>query len=322
MKFSVIIPLYNKRDCILRTVCSVLSQSEPDFELLVVDDGSTDGSAELLESEIDDERLLVIRKVNEGGAGGPARNTGMALARGTWFAFLDADDFWLANHLEELAKLIRYVNRPALISTRPLELPDGSPAKPNLSARSTITELDYFVAAGRQIGLNNCSSSAIHREIFEQLGGFLNTRAGNDLEYWARIALNYPVALSDRVTSIYYRGNMGTMEQIAAERKLSPSQDITKLADVSTSLAMLVRMEVHTPDILYCQNIRAYINGRLYAGMRINIRQNNGKQARALRHLMVGSVDMRTQLLTAMARLPKVLLKFLNAGYTIIRRKR
>ena len=98
MKFSVIIPLYNKREFIVQAVESVLAQECAEFELLVVDDGSTDGSAELLEALVSDPRLRVIRQDNMAGAGGQARNTGMSEAQGEWFAFLDADDYWLPNH--------------------------------------------------------------------------------------------------------------------------------------------------------------------------------------------------------------------------------
>ena len=320
MFFSVVIPLYNKRNYILRAVHSVISQSIGDFELMVVDDGSSDGSADLLEAKIHDPRLQVIRQANKGGAGGQARNTGMAQARGTWFAFLDADDIWLSNHLEELSRVIRHVGRPALISTRPREMPDGSPAEPDLRAESSITELDYFTASGRQIGLNNCSSSAIHREIFDRIGGFAHHAAGEDLEYWARIALQYPFALSDRETSIYYRETGGVMETIQAQQKRMPPRRLEKLADVSPSLAMLAEKADETPEILRRPNIQAYINGRLYAGMRIKIRQSNSKQARALRKLMVEPVGLHIHLMTAVSWLPRFALKFLNAGFSAMRR--
>src|SRR5687767_11003972 len=89
--FSVVVPLYNKRSFIRRAVVSVLSQSFTDFELIVVDDGSTDGSFEEIR-DIADPRLRLIHQRNQGE--GLARNTGMAAARGVWIAFLDADDMW------------------------------------------------------------------------------------------------------------------------------------------------------------------------------------------------------------------------------------
>lgn len=319
--FSVVVPLYNKREYVIRAVRSVLSQSEVDFELLVVDDGSTDGSADLLEAEVQDHRLHVIRQANQGGAGGQARNTGMAQARGQWFAFLDADDLWLSNHLEELSRIIRHGSRPALISTRPCELPSGSPAELDSRKRCNISEVDYFLLSGRCIGLNHTSSTAIHREIFEMLGGFAYHPAGEDLEYWARVALEYPILISDRTTSIYYRGTHGVMESIAAQRKRQPYRKPERLADVSPSLAMLARKADVDPELLKRTNIRAYINGRLYAGMRINIRQGNARTARAMRKMMMGPVPCRTHVLTLAAWIPEFILKKLNVCLNFYWRK-
>ena len=91
--FSVVIPLYNKEQYICRAVDSVLNQTYEQFELIVVDDGSTDRSAELVEN-IKDDRVRVIRQDNQGE--GPARNSGVLAASNHWVAFLDADDAWLA----------------------------------------------------------------------------------------------------------------------------------------------------------------------------------------------------------------------------------
>ena len=87
--FSVVIPLYNKEDYILQTVQSVLDQTDPDFELLVVNDGSTDSSQQRL-SAITDPRMRIINRFNKGK--GAARNTGIWEAKGEYVVFLDADD--------------------------------------------------------------------------------------------------------------------------------------------------------------------------------------------------------------------------------------
>ena len=94
--FSVVIPLYNKRRTIGRAIRSVLSQSFADFELIVVDDGSTDDSLSVVRA-IEDPRLKVVEQVNQGP--GAARNGGAARARGELLAFLDGDDEWRADFL-------------------------------------------------------------------------------------------------------------------------------------------------------------------------------------------------------------------------------
>ena len=101
-KISIIIPLYNKEKIVQRSVNSVLCQSVSDFELIIVDDGSTDNSLSVVKS-IKDNRIHIIEQEN----GGPskARNTGVKHAKGEWILFLDADDELLEGALEHLLSL-------------------------------------------------------------------------------------------------------------------------------------------------------------------------------------------------------------------------
>ena len=100
--FSVVIPLYNKEHYIVKAVNSVLEQSFRQFELIVINDGSTDNSQHCLES-ISDPRLRVINQINTGVSA--ARNRGVELANYSWVAFLDADDWWHPDFLNELSAL-------------------------------------------------------------------------------------------------------------------------------------------------------------------------------------------------------------------------
>jgi glycosyltransferase involved in cell wall biosynthesis len=101
MKVSAIIPAFNRRDHLSRAIESALAQTVPVDEIIVVDDGSTDGSAEFVESRYGD-RVRVLRQANTGVAG--ARRRGIQQARGEWIAFLDSDDEWLPHHNAELVK--------------------------------------------------------------------------------------------------------------------------------------------------------------------------------------------------------------------------
>ena len=106
MLISVVIPLFNKADAILSAVQSVQSQTWTDWELIVVDDGSTDGGAHLV-AALSDSRISLVSQANAGVS--VARNTGLLRARGDWVALLDADDYWREDHLARLAELaLRY----------------------------------------------------------------------------------------------------------------------------------------------------------------------------------------------------------------------
>lgn len=100
--FSVIIPLYNKEKCIARTINSVLSQSYTNFEIVIVDDGSTDNSAAIVKT-ITDSRIRLFQKENGGVSS--ARNYGIEKALGKWIFFIDADDILLPSSLEKLYKV-------------------------------------------------------------------------------------------------------------------------------------------------------------------------------------------------------------------------
>lgn len=102
--FSIVIPLYNKKETILRTLYSVLTQTLPSFEVIVVDDGSTDGGALVIEEHIRDSRVNVVPQENRGVSA--ARNRGVSLAKYEYIAFLDADDEWLPGYLQKIAEAI------------------------------------------------------------------------------------------------------------------------------------------------------------------------------------------------------------------------
>ena len=105
MKFSVIIPLYNKASYVAKAIGSVLDQTYDDFELIVVDDGSKDDSAEIASRAIEGyEKCHLLKQKNAGVS--MARNKGVGMSHGEYLCFLDADDWWESMFLEEMEKLI------------------------------------------------------------------------------------------------------------------------------------------------------------------------------------------------------------------------
>ncbi len=131
---SVIIPTYNRERTILRAVRSVLDQTYGDIELIVVDDGSQDGTADALKA-VSDPRLRLIKTESNMGACA-ARNLGVAMAQGEWVAFQDSDDFWYPEKLEkQLAALLNYPADIVFCAMR-LTRPDGK-------AGSTVPDPSY-----------------------------------------------------------------------------------------------------------------------------------------------------------------------------------
>src|SRR6185436_3865509 len=103
LKLSIIIPLYNKAPYVRRALDSIAAQSLSDFEVIVIDDGSTDDGAAIV-ADYADPRCRLLKKANAGP--GAARNTGIGQAQGEFIAFLDADDEWLPTYLEESVRLL------------------------------------------------------------------------------------------------------------------------------------------------------------------------------------------------------------------------
>ena len=304
--FSVVIPLYNKEQYICRAVDSVLSQTYEQFELIVVDDGSTDRSAELVEN-IKDDRVRVIRQDNQGE--GPARNSGVLAASNHWVAFLDADDAWLPDHLREISNIINRFDKVAMVSTSCIEITDSS-KKVNIdnNPEANIRVINYFIEAAKDIGIVNSTSVAIKKEVFEEVGGFSNFRAGTDLEYWARVALKYSVAKSNRITCCYYRNTGGVMEELS--RISHPTEHmIQRLNDLSPSVSYLLSVAKKQPNILKRHDVVTYINSRLYSAMRQSLYAKHIEEISMLYALCLKPSSLNMHLLGSAAKLhPAVLL--------------
>ncbi|SDG57635.1 glycosyltransferase family 2 protein [Psychroflexus sediminis] len=202
--FSVVIPLYNKENYILNTLNSVLQQDFIDFEIIIVNDGSTDESANKLKS-ITDSRLKIITQEN---LGVPlARNKGISEANGMYIALLDADDYWYPHHLRSLKELIelfpsaglygdRYEIRLQNKTTRLARIPGYAKNEPLLIQ-------DYF-AESLADPILWTSASAFKKEVFYEIGKFdPDLRTAQDLDFFIRGALKFPVAFHPRVGMRY-----------------------------------------------------------------------------------------------------------------------
>lgn len=204
---SVVITVYNKRNWLRRAVDSVLTQSVQEFELIVVDDGSQDGSLEVLRG-YRDQRIRVISKQNGGVSS--ARNAGLAVARGKYLAFLDADDEWLPWHLATALECFERHPDAGMVANRYLEIGDDSrserPSSP--PSRWNCLKMERYLdeISANRFSLWICSAvfaaSALNRS-----GGRFDEklRTGEDVNLFLKISLTSTVYLSEVVAALYHR---------------------------------------------------------------------------------------------------------------------
>lgn len=204
INISVVIPLYNKEKAIARTVESVLKQTKPDFELIIVNDGSTDNSLAVAQQlAIQDSRLRIIDKPNGGVSS--ARNTGIKAASGEYIALLDGDDTWDPTFLEEQVRLIEDFPKAGLWGVNYAFVRSGIPypCQQGMGAGFRGYVENYFGTKHNDLF---CSSSVmIRKNVFEQVGYFdERIAASEDLDMWFRIILHFPIVYYDKVL-VYYQ---------------------------------------------------------------------------------------------------------------------
>lgn len=202
--FSVIIPLYNKEKQIKNTLKHVLNQTFSDFEVIIVNDGSTDGSLEIAAS-IPDSRITIYSQENQGASS--ARNFAIKMAKGKYMALLDADDVWYPNHLEEHHKSITmFPNGDLFCNAYALKLSKShiENASYNIDKRNEPHIIkDYFKASTiHPIGWT--SALAIKKNTFNDIGGFNKSIiSGQDLDLLIRFGLEKTVVFNPTITCHY-----------------------------------------------------------------------------------------------------------------------
>ena len=271
---SVVIPLYNKEATILRALDSVFRQTIQDFEVIVVNDGSTDGSRHAL-SAITDPRLRIIDQPNAGAAA--ARNCGIAEAASDLIAFLDADDEWSENHIETLLRLLRKWPHCGVVASSYWV---GSEA--GLLRRAILRGLpehwegeleDYFGLATRSEPPLWTSAVAVRASLIRTLGGFPEgIVSGEDLLTWARLAVHTRIAYCTEPTAIFW---------LAPSHRFETSPEVRRPIEITDNvgkgLSELCRSQMATP---VKRALRKYL--ALWCRMRANALLLSGRRVAAL----------------------------------------
>lgn len=215
MRFSVIVPLYNKAPYVRHALESVFAQTYKDFECIVVDDGSTDGSLDIVRAindemsrdkslnephTLNDGRFKIFSQANSGVAA--ARNNGVAVSKGEYVCFLDADDWWESTFLEEMDRLIAEYPDAGIYASNYIYY---KPGKTHVALSLPRGYLDYPKAYYEGSSMPVWTgATCMPRKVFDEMGGFpLGIKLGEDFLLWAKIALHYPVAFSEKPLAYY-----------------------------------------------------------------------------------------------------------------------
>ena len=200
--FSVVIPLYNKEKFIGNTLQSVLGQTFSDFEVVVVDDGSTDSSAATVK-QFTDSRIQYYSKENEGVS--TARNFGINAAASDFIAFIDADDFWYPDFLQTMHQNIqRFPDQMVFSAAIEVETARNLiPAQYSIQKTGVCELVDFFEASCKEAVIWT-SAAVFHKDVFQKCGVFdMAIKSGQDTDLWMRIGLVYKVVFCWKVLARY-----------------------------------------------------------------------------------------------------------------------
>jgi glycosyltransferase involved in cell wall biosynthesis len=246
--FSIIIPVYNKEKFVAKTIESILSQTFTDYEIIIVNDGSTDQSEAKI-SVFKDNRIQYYSKKNEGVA--PARNFGIEKATADYICFLDADDYWHPTFLETMQRYSSELPEQKVFAAA-IEIETKNktiPARYSIPSTSDFEIVNFFDASQKECALWT-SSVCIHKSVFEKVGDFdTKIKHGEDTELWIRIGLQFPIVFIRKILARYVYDEKSisrnlnyffedyTFEKYAAEEKKNPA--LKKYMDLNRFSAVI-----------------------------------------------------------------------------------
>ncbi|WP_438961969.1 glycosyltransferase family 2 protein [Nonlabens sp.] len=202
--FSVAIPLYNKESYITDTLKNIFAQEFNDFEVVIVDDGSTDNGA-IKVQELNDSRIRLYTQENKGASA--ARNAAIEKCNGKFIAVLDADDSWEPLHLQHLKELIENFPEAVMYCTNYQLRRENDvmiPARFSFSYHQKPLLIDDFFDGMKQFGIATSSSTAFRKETFKKAGGYdTRIRSGQDTDLWIKVALQGKTAFHPAITMTY-----------------------------------------------------------------------------------------------------------------------
>ena len=222
MRFSVIIPTYNRQELLRQALDSVWAQTFTDYEVIVVDDGSADGTLDYLNSLGD--RVQVLRQANQGP--GAARNLGLSIARGDYIAFLDSDDLWFPWSLTIYARVIEQNGAPSFIAGKPKVFLDYADLGSIAEELLDLLKFQDYLASGDEWRWFGVSSFVVNRQALLHVGGFTNDRVnGEDADLALRLGVSSGFVQICSPPTFGYRSHTGnitkdTQKSLAGFRRM------------------------------------------------------------------------------------------------------
>ena len=213
IRFSIIVPLYNKAPYVRKALESIVSQTYKDWECIVINDGSSDNSLDVVKNFVDefkmyDLRFKIVDKKNAGVAA--ARNRGVAESHGEYICFLDADDWWELTFLEEMDKLITEYPDAGIYASNYIYY---KPGKTHVALNLPRGYMNYPEAYREGSAMPVWTgATCMPRKVFDEMGGFpAGIKLGEDFLLWAKTAMHYKVAFCEKPLAYYNNDIPATM---------------------------------------------------------------------------------------------------------------
>jgi glycosyltransferase involved in cell wall biosynthesis len=252
--FSVVIPLYNKEAYVAQTLNSVLNQTYQNFEVIIVNDCSTDNSLSVVE-KIDDSKFKIINHNKNKGLSA-SRNTGINAATHPYIAFLDADDYWDSTYLETIGNLIKEYPDESVFATHYRENFKGKffvpkSKLPSSTKGKSVVINDFFkINLGRLILTQSCI--VIHKSIFKKVGYYdEDVTFAEDIDFYIRCFFAYNLAYYNDICHTQNTGLSGSLTQSSTKNKIYPL--LEKYLGEPKSLEKFIHFNMYC----FCQKIKS-----------------------------------------------------------------
>ncbi len=220
VRFSILMPVYNREKYVRQAVDSVLGQTFTDYEMFAIDDGSTDGSAELLKSY--GSRIKFIQQRNQGPE--VARNKAAASAQGEYLLLLDSDDFFFPHAFATYDRVIRAFDSPPLVLGAEIYYRDGQIVPPKAIVPSPVEVIKLKDYLSKRVSLTSqCSQLVIRKSAFDKVGGMRNSTPQNwhndDMNLLLRLGTESPCIVIRKPSSFAYRlHSENSVKNVKSER--------------------------------------------------------------------------------------------------------